>query len=150
MLVFTGLSRGTVSPTSQPHGFEITNITGQHYSLDQNQQRIVINFTTALKCGNSPFFVVLGFCSSQNLYDYATPSGLFTHTVEHTHLLQVSGPSSRWLHKAKKGRRGLSQKRQMQVQKHCLEEIYNENSVRRGGRSKTGEDTREKEKKTSI
>lgn len=78
-----------------------------------------------------------------------------TQLNTHTHLLQVPGTSSRWLHEAKKkkGKGGgdLSQKRQMQVQKHCLEKIYNENSVRSRGRSKTGEATREKEKKiTSI
>lgn len=46
---------------------------------------------------------------------------------------------------------GYLKKRQRQVQKHRLEEIYNENSVRGRRRSETGGDTREKEKKkTSI
>lgn len=63
------------------------------------------------------FISRLESCDSQDLDDYAVPADLFTHTVEHTHthLLQVSGTSSRWLHKAKKGEKS-SAKRQTQVQ----------------------------------
>lgn len=49
------------------------------------------------------FICLLESCNFLDLDDFAVPADLFTHTVEHTHLLQVSGTSSRLLHKAKKG-----------------------------------------------
>lgn len=61
-------------------------------SISDTGDRTWICFVCRLESRRSP-----GLC------DYASPADLFTHTVEHTHLLQVSGTSSRWLHKAKKG-----------------------------------------------
>ncbi len=76
-------------------------------------------------------------CNSQDLDDYAVPADLFTHTVEHTHLLQVSGTSSRWLHKAKKGEKSSAKKANAGAIT-LLRKNYNENSGRNRGRERRG------------
>lgn len=65
-----------------------------------------------------PTFIIccLDSSNSLDLDDYAVPADLFTHSVEHTHLLQVSGTSSRWLHKAKMGEKYSAKKGKTQVQ----------------------------------
>lgn len=56
------------------------------------------------------FICRLESSNSLDLDDYAVSADLVTHTVEHTHLLQVSGTSSIWLHKAKKGEKSSAKK----------------------------------------
>ena len=85
-------------------------------------------------------------CNSQDICDTAVPADLFTHTVEHTHLLQVSGTSSRWLHKAKKGEKSSSKKANAGAIT-LLRKNYNENSLRRKREGKTGGTMGKKKKK---
>lgn len=90
---------------------EIKLVTKQLNSTVVNMKGLLISSNYSW---DPPLFVVLTFVILR-ISDYTAPADLFTHTVEHTHLLQVSGTSSRWLHKAKKGK-DLAQKRQTQVQ----------------------------------